>query len=51
MIKFIFGFLQVLQIPPSIKLTAWHNITEILLKMTLNTISLTLTPYYYFTTE
>jgi hypothetical protein len=37
------GFLRVLQFPPPIKLTR-HDITEILLKMALNTISLNLNP-------
>ena len=36
------GFLQVLRFPPAIKLTAMHDITEILLKVALNTITLVL---------
>jgi hypothetical protein len=38
-IKFVSGFLRVLWFPPSIKLT--HDITEILLKVALNTINTT----------
>ena len=37
----VYGFLQVLRFPPPIKL----DITEILLKVVLNTIPLTLTPF------
>jgi hypothetical protein len=36
------GFLQVLWFPPPIKLTATYDITEILLKMALDTIALNL---------
>ena len=36
------GFLRVLLFPSPIKLTAMHNIAEILLKVALNTIALTL---------
>ena len=35
------GFLPVLKFPPPIKLTDWHDITEILLKVALNTIKQT----------
>ena len=46
-IKFVSALQQVsgfLQFPPPIKLTHSHDITEILLKVALNTITLTLTP-------
>ena len=41
----ICGFLWVLQLPPSTNKTDRHDITEILLKVALNTIALTLTTY------
>ena len=45
-------FLRVLQFPPPIKLSDRHDITEILLKVALNTITLTLTPIVlYFGTN
>ena len=39
-LQHVFGFLQVLRFPPPIK-TCRHDRTEILLKVTLNTITLT----------
>jgi hypothetical protein len=41
----ICGLLWVLQLPPSTNKTDRHDITEILLKVALNTIALTLTTY------
>jgi hypothetical protein len=47
----ICGFLWILRFPPPIKKTDHHDITEILLKVALNTIFLTLTPEYINYTE
>jgi len=45
-IRFISDFLQVLRFPPPIKLHDCHDIAEILLKVTLNTVTLILTLKY-----